>query len=81
MSHAPFYGQKIARLQQQELVQEVLNKFHKRPVDEELKKDVYNELSQLKFEGKLTMPFKVIIQKDETGFREDYLDVLLETKV
>ena len=81
MSEHPFYGQKIPRLQQQELVQHALDQFKGETVNEELQEKVYNHLSQLKFEGALTMPFKVVLQTDESGFREPYIEVLLETKV
>ncbi len=76
-----FYGQEVVRGQQQEYIQKVLEKYAGEPATEELRNKIYDDLMQEKHLGNVTIPFKVILQKDETGVRPDYIDILLDTRV
>lgn len=82
MSHEqPYYGKKIARQVEQEYIQTLLSKYRKEKVTPELHKKVYDELMNEKHLGNITIPFKVLMQKDEMGIRPDYIDVVLDSKV
>lgn len=77
----PFYGVEILRARQQEYVQKILKKYRKKPADEALYKEIYDELQREKALGNLTMPFKVALRKDPTKVHPDYIEVILDTKV
>jgi hypothetical protein len=77
----PFYGKKISRHEEQEHIQRVVDKYRMEPADEKLHEKVYNELMFDKYLGKITIPFRVVLQKDPTGIRRPYIDILLDTKV
>ncbi len=79
MEHPPFYGKKIARAQEQSYIEKILEKHRDRPVDEILQKEVYDELMHEKHLGNITIPFKVLLKRHETGSL--HLEVLLDTKV
>lgn len=82
MTHErPFYGKQVARQVEEEFIQSIVSKYRKDPVNEELMEKVYNELMHEKYLGNITIPFKVLMQKDETGRRPDYIEILLDSKV
>jgi hypothetical protein len=76
-----FYDKEIVRGQQQDHINKVLDKYKGEPATDELRAKVYDDLVQEKHLGHVTIPFKVIMHKDESGFRQDYIEVLLDTRV
>ena len=82
MSHKhPFYGQEIIRNDQQTYIKKILKKYQKELVNEELKKKIWEELQMEKYEGRITIPFKVTLRRDSTGLYPDFIEVILDTKV
>jgi hypothetical protein len=79
--HAPFYGADIIRRKEHELIEAVLAKFKKEPVNEDLKKKIYEALHEEKVKGNLKIPFKVILKQDPSGKFAPYVEILLDTKV
>lgn len=77
----PYYGKKISRHEEQEHIQRIVDKYSMEPADEKLHEKVYKELMMEKHLGRVTIPFKVVLQKDPSGVRRPYIDILLDTKV
>ncbi len=77
----PFYGKEILADREQALINTMLKKYRHEPVNEELKKKIWDDLQQAKFLGTLTIPFKVVIRRDQTGKFPSYVEVILDTKV
>lgn len=77
----PFYGQKIDPVHQQQVIKKILLKYRKEPPTEELKRKIYNELVEAKAQGKITIPFKVVMRKHSRDKQRDYIEVILDTKV
>lgn len=77
----PFYGEEIIRENQQNYIQEFLKKYKSEPVNEELKKKIWEDLQMEKYEGRITIPFKVTLRRDATGLYPDFIEVILDTKV
>lgn len=77
----PFYGENIFRHQEQSYIQNLLKKYKKEPVTDELKKKIWNELQTEKHLGRIKIPFKVVIRKDPYKKFPDYIEVILDTKV
>ena len=59
----------------------MLAKYKLEPVDDELKRKIWDELQMAKHEGIVTIPFKVTMRKDAYGRYPDYIEVILDTKV
>ena len=81
MQETPFYGKEISREDEQELIEALLAKHKDREVNDDLLKDIYEELSLAKHEGKISIPFTVSIKKDPRGPNSSYVEVLLDSKV
>lgn len=77
----PFYGEEIVRNNQQAYIQGLLKKYENEPVNEELKKKIWDELQMEKYYGRITIPFKVTLRRDATGLYPDFVEVILDTKV
>lgn len=77
----PFYGIDIIRRDQQEYINNILKKYKKEPVTEELKKKIWDELQMEKHLGKITIPFKITSRRDPYGKFPDLIEVILDTKV
>lgn len=77
----PFYGKEIHPGEQQNIVNKILSKYSRETVSDELKKKIHDELTAAKWEGIITIPFKVSIRKDVTGIHRDFIEVILDTKV
>ena len=77
----PFYDQEIHADQEQEHIQELLRKYKNEPVTEELKKKIWDELQWEKHLGKIHIPFKVVMRRDQSGQFPDYIEVILDTKL
>lgn len=79
--HLPYYGKKISRAQQQEYIRHILSKYRKDPPNEDLQKKIHDDLMQEKDLGHVTIPFRVLLEKDETGARPAYIEIILDSKV
>ena len=77
----PFYGKEIVRADQQAYISQILNKYKNHPVNEDLKKLIWDELQMEKYKGHITIPFKVILKRDATGTYPSYIEIVLDTKV
>lgn len=77
----PFYGRVIIRREQEEYIKNLMKKYQKEPVNEELKKKVWDELQMEKHLGNITIPFKLAVRMDPYGRFPDLLEVILDTKV
>lgn len=77
----PFYDVDIVRREQQEYIQDILKKYRKEPVTEELKKKIWEELQQEKHLGRIVIPFKMTSRRDPYGKFPEQIDVILDTKV
>ena len=76
-----FYGAKIDREKDQELVQQVLNKYKGNTPNDKLKELIWNDLSSLKHQGSLKSHFKVELYEDPKGIFPSQVKVYLESKV
>lgn len=81
MSDHPFYGETIARGAQEKYIKNLLEDLLTQPASDELKEQVYWRLAEEKHAGRVTIPYKVILQKDESGAGNDYIEVVLDSKV
>jgi hypothetical protein len=79
--HHPFYGEEILRDREQELIRLILRKYRHESADGSLQEKIYNDLMQAKHEGKIKIPFKVIMRQDPSHHAPPYIEVLLDTKV
>ncbi len=77
----PFYGFPIHRASEQEIIDEILKKHQKEEVDETLKKKVWEELQKAKYEGEISIPFRVVIRKDTSGKYPPCIEVILDTRL
>lgn len=77
----PFYGKDILADREQEYIRQILSKYRLEKADEELKKKIWGDLQQAKFLGKVTIPFKVVLHRDQSGKFPSYVEVILDTKV
>ncbi len=77
----PFYDREIYPTREQEYIEQVLKKFEKESVSEELQKKIWDELQREKFLGNVTIPFKVVLRRDRTGRFPDRIEIILDTKV
>jgi|GEM_PF-823960 len=77
----PFYGVEIVRRDQQEYIQNLLKKYKKEPITEELKKKIWDELQMEKHLGRIVIPFKMTFRRDPYGKFPDQIEIILDTKV
>lgn len=77
----PFYGVDVVRRQQQEYIQNLLKKYKKEPVSEELKKKIWDELQMEKHLGRIIIPFKITSRRDPYGKFPEQIEIILDTKV
>ena len=77
----PFYGHVIIRREQEEYIKSLMQKYQHEPVNEELKKKVWDELQMEKHYGRITIPFKLAVRMDPYGKFPDLLEIILDTKV
>lgn len=83
MSHhkEPFYGKDVYRNQEQIYINKLLSKYDNEPATEELKKKIWDELQMEKHHGRITIPFKVVIERDAYRKFPPAIVVILDTKV
>ena len=79
--HKPFYDVDILRTREQQYINDLLSKYRKEPVTEELKQKIWDELQQEKFKGTIKIPFKVVMRRDPSRKYPDMIEVILDTKV
>lgn len=79
--HPPFYGHDIYRKREEEYIKNILKKYQKEPITEELKKKVWDELQREKYLGKIKIPFKMAVRRDPYGKFPDCIEIILDTKV
>lgn len=77
----PFYGSDILRAKEQAYINKLLRKYKGMPVNEDLKKRIWDELQMEKYHGRIKIPFKVALRLDPTHKFPDYVEVILDTKV
>ena len=77
----PFYGSDILRSREQGYIKSLLKKHKGKPVTDELKKEIYDELQSEKHAGKIKIPFKIALRRDPDGKFPPYIEVILDTKV
>jgi len=77
----PFYGSWVLASREQKYIQQILKKYRNEPVNEDLKKKIWEELQMEKHYGRIKIPFKVVIQADSTGKFPPFVEVILDTKV
>lgn len=77
----PFYGVDILRLREQEYIRKLLKKYKNEPVNEELKKKIWEELHKEKHLGNIKIPFKVTIRRDPYHKYPEFIEIILDTKV
>lgn len=77
----PFYGIEIIRQREKEYIQKLMEKYRQDSVTEELQHKIWDELQMEKYQGNLTIPFKVIIRRDHSKKYPDYIEIILDTKV
>lgn len=77
----PFYGKPVLRHREEEEIRQILSKYKNDPVDEALKEKIWNDLQMAKYEGKITIPFKVVMRRDVFGEYPEYVEVILDTKL
>lgn len=83
MSHQnkPYYGKWIFADEEQKRIEKILAPFQDQPVSEELRKQVYETLSDAKFRGEISIPFRIVVHQDAYKKYPDRLEVILDTKV
>mgnify|MGYP003442422634 CR=1 FL=1 len=81
MSKHPFYGHHIIARNEKAYIKKLLEKYKNQPVNDELKKKIWDDLQNEKYLGKITIPFKLAVRRDDTGKFPDYIEVILDTKV
>lgn len=77
----PFYDKVIFRGQEQDYIKKLLEKYRKDPADDALKKKIWDDLQKEKAEGRITIPFKVVLRKDSYGRYPAYIEIILDSKV
>jgi hypothetical protein len=77
----PFYGQDILVDREQIYIQSLLKKYRGRPVNDDLRKEIWDELQMEKHNGRVTVPFKIATRRDPKGKFPEYIEVILDTKV
>ena len=76
-----FYGKPVLRHREQDYIQNILKKYRFDPVDDDLKKKIWDELQMEKHLGNITIPFKVVLRLDPSKKFPDYVEVILDTKL
>ena len=76
-----FYGKHVCRESEQEYIAKILEKYKEDPVNEELKKKIWDDLMMEKHAGRVTIPFQLVTRRDPEKKFPDYIEVVLDTKV
>jgi len=76
-----FYDKAILEDRESETVKKILSQYKNEKADEELKKKIWDDLQHEKCEGRLSIPFKVVLRRDEYGRYPPTVEVILDTKL
>lgn len=76
-----FYDKPVLADREQEHINKILNRYKNEVVDEKLKEKIWNDLQHEKYLGNITIPFKVVLKKDEYGKYPDTIEIILDTKL
>ncbi|NGX58541.1 MAG: hypothetical protein K940chlam3_01448 [Chlamydiae bacterium] len=76
-----FYDKAILADRETEHVNKLLEKYKHEKVDEDLKKKIWEELQHEKHLGNISIPFKIVLRRDEYGKYPDTIEVILDTKL
>lgn len=77
----PYYGKWIIPDEEQKRIETLMKPFQNQPVSEELRKQVYETLSEAKFRGEISIPFRIVIAQDAYKRYPDCLKIILDTKL
>lgn len=77
----PFYGKDIYADREEEYIKKLLEKYRGEPVNDDLRKKIWDELQMEKYFGRVTIPFKIATRRDPTGKFPNFIEVILDTKV
>ena len=77
----PFYGKDILVTREKTYINNLLKKYKGFPVNDELRKKIWDELQMEKHLGNITIPFKIATRKDSTGQFPECIEIILDTKV
>lgn len=80
-SEHPFYGHEIYADQEQEYINNILQKYKHEIASEELKQKIWDELQMERYYGRLKIPFKISLRRDIYGKFPDFVEVILDTKL
>lgn len=80
-SEHPFYDIEIIRRQEKDYIEKLLRKYRHEQVTDELKAKIWDELQMEKYQGHITIPFRVIMRRDALKKYPDYIEIILDTKV
>ena len=81
MVKRPFFGKEILVAAERRAIEKILLKYRHEPVSDELKKKIYDSLSDAKEKGTITIPFAVVMRKDPSNIHRNIIEILLETKL
>ncbi|MCB1149159.1 MAG: hypothetical protein KDK48_03260 [Chlamydiia bacterium] len=76
-----FYDKPILADQEHEYIESLLKKYKHEDATEELQKKIWDELQWEKHLGNISIPFKVVLRKDEYGRYPPSVEVILDTKL
>lgn len=77
----PYYGKWVIPNEEQARIQKLLAPYQNQPVTEELLSQVYEVLSEAKFRGEISIPFRIVLQEDVYKRQPDCLKIILDTKL
>lgn len=76
-----FYDKPIIADCESDYIKQILKKYKNERVDEDLRKKIWEELQYEKHLGNISIPFKVVIRRDEYGRYPEFVEVILDTKL
>lgn len=77
----PFYGVDILRDREQAYINRLLKKYKKHPANDELKKAIFDELTNERALGNIKIPFKVVLRNAIPEKFPPCIEVILDSKV
>ena len=79
--HPPFFGKKILKNEEKQLIEDILKEYKDCKADEHLQKEIWERLQREKFFGKIYTPFIVDYVKGNPPHVPSYIEIKLETKL
>jgi len=64
-----------------EFIENLLAKHKNKACTPKLKKELYEELSEAKESGLITLPFKIFLRKKNRKEGHDYFEIIVDTKI